>query len=191
MKTTATLAAVAAYALALTPGMVCANIVVNGGFETGNFSGWTQHGDTSFSDVHASAAYTGSYGVRFGPIFGVGGIYQDLPTTPGLGYDLSFYLSNLAHFTPNSFGVSVGGAPIASLSLANSGDFPYTEFTASFVAAGVVTRLQFDTTNPPGYWLLDDVSVTAVPEPGQVAMGLVLLVGAAGYAYRRRQAARA
>lgn len=34
------------------------------------------------------------------------------------------------------------------------------------------------------------IAISAVPEPSQIATGLVLLVGATGYAYRRRQAGR-
>ena len=56
-----------------------ANLVVNGGFETGNFSGWTQTGNTGFGGVECPGAgfvEEGSCDAFFGPVGSVGGISQ-------------------------------------------------------------------------------------------------------------------
>ena len=43
-----------------------ANLVTNGGFETGDFTGWTQGGNTGFTSVDFGIGHSG-YGAKFGP----------------------------------------------------------------------------------------------------------------------------
>src|SRR5262249_431395 len=43
------------------------NLVRNCGFETGNFEGWRQSGDTSFTTVAMNAAHSGNFGAQIGP----------------------------------------------------------------------------------------------------------------------------
>lgn len=60
---------VAAVVLGLVAGQARAgNLIVNGGFETGNFSGWTTTPTSSGSNffVDSRAPHTGSYDAFFG-----------------------------------------------------------------------------------------------------------------------------
>src|SRR5947208_2151183 len=66
--------------------------LTNGGFESGDFTAWTQTGDTSFSGVGSFAASAGSFGAFFGPT-AAGGISQTFATIPNTAYEVSFSLS--------------------------------------------------------------------------------------------------
>jgi hypothetical protein len=139
------------------------NLVANGDFETGSFSGWTQWGDTSFTAVAGTfggvAPHGGSFHAHFGPTSGLGGIYQDLNTTTGASYTLSFWLAHPVTNSGTEWIVQVGGATL--MDVHDTGSFGYTQFTFTFTATSTTTRLQFGFLEPPDYFYLDDVSVVA------------------------------
>jgi hypothetical protein len=69
--------------------------VTNGGFEdlSHSFAGWTQSGNTNFTSVVCNGvAQEGSCFGSFGPVGSLGYIAQDLTTTPGDLYDVTFWL---------------------------------------------------------------------------------------------------
>src|SRR5207342_1372158 len=68
-----------------------ANLVTNGGFETGDFTGWTNGGNTGFTGVDPGIQHSGTYGAFFGPIGSNGFLSQTLATTAGGVYTLSFW----------------------------------------------------------------------------------------------------
>jgi MYXO-CTERM domain-containing protein len=172
-KQVASLAAVAVSTLMTLPAHAD---VVNGGFETGTFAGWTQTGDTGFTGVDPFAARTGSFGAFFGPEL-LGGISQSFATLAGTPYRVDFSLSLADSAQPNSFSWSWNGVTQAP-SLTNAAAFGYTNFSAVVTATGASSSIGFNFRDPQSFWLLDNVAVTAVPEPPAMALlgvGLLLL----------------
>jgi len=163
-------------------------LVVNGGFESGNFSGWSQHGDTSFTGVSMSAwggtPNSGDYYAYFGPVTSEGGIFQSLTTVVGETYTIEFALAAEGD-APNSFSFDWGGSTLYSLE--NASTFNYQTLSFSQVATSASTDLRFNFYHEPWFWYLDDVSVVmaqpphgTVPAPGALALfglGLACLVG--------------
>lgn len=150
-----------------------ADLVTNGDFETGDFTGWqvqSVHGTVSVGSLFA---YAGTYGAGLEEGFGgTGEVSQQLATTAGQSYTISFYLE--AGINPPAdlkvyFGSDLlldlaGAAPLG----------PWTKYTFTDVAASASTLLAFDFSAPGtiGWFSLDNVSVEPqnVPEPASLAL---------------------
>jgi hypothetical protein len=164
------------------------NLVSNGSFEQGalrigSFQGWmTNLGDINTfvdSDGQTGTMYgdatDGLWSAFFGSTAADGGasISQNLTTTANQVYVLSFDLANdnggLAPM--NNFVVSVEGAPVFTFSdLASQG---YIHEQYSFAASGSSTSLEFSGSNEQSYFDLDNVVVSAAPEPSSFALTAV------------------
>ncbi len=171
---------------------IAGNLVMNCGFETGDFTDWTRSGNLGFTgvtngSVEGLSAHSGSYFAFLGPIGSDGFISQTLATTAGATYQLQWFLGSDGG-TPNDFDAEINGVPLFSQTNIPSTGATYTLYAESFVGTGS-DALTFSFRNDPGYLALDDISVTpalaAVPEPTSVVL-LLSLIALAGVALRRR-----
>jgi hypothetical protein len=142
------------------------SLVQNGGFEAGSFTNWTQSGNVSFTAVISgisSYVHSGNYGVKLGPSGSLGYLSQTLTTTQGQSYLLSFWLNNPWNSpVPNKFTASWNGSVI----FAGTNFLTFSWTNLQFIvaaAAGGNSVLQFGFQNDPGYFGLDDISMTSVP----------------------------
>lgn len=169
------------------------NLVVNCGFESGDFTGWTWGGNTGATLVTSgtfyvySGANSGSYYAVLGPVGSDGILAQTLSTTPGDTYTVSFYLGAVGD-SPSDFSAYWDGNTL--LSLSNPSVPAYTQFLYTVTGTGSDT-IQFNFRDDPAYIALDDIVVldagTVIPEPG--SMGLLIAgLGLAILARRRRRA---
>ena len=158
--------------------------IQNGGFETGDFTGWILVGDTvnwyyNWYDVCNVVATEADYpGVvhsgNFGALLGQGGyaakLAQTVPTTPGQLYLVSFWLADLQAVGFQQFSATWNGANFASL--ANPPAFDWTNFQFVATADDTNAALEFAAENDRGYFGFDDVTVTPVPPVAFTGYGI-------------------
>jgi hypothetical protein len=143
------------------------NLVVNGGFETGNFNGWNHSGDANGFDIVGDVsnfAHSGAHYAALGSSPDPGSLEQSLNTIPGRLYTLQFFVANF---------IGAGGGRASSFEVFWNNESVY--FTSSppvsnywettltvRASAGSSTSLRFVYTHTSDFWYLDDVSVTPV-----------------------------
>ena len=185
---------IAAAVATLLAGGARADQIVNGGFETGDFTGWTVVDPSGFTVVTPTftsptngltyTPHSGTYFAALGAESADGTVSQTFADVAGKSYDVSFELASDG-LTPNDIAVTGPG----SLSLPTMTDVlasPYTFYFGFFTGSGSDT-ITFTERDDPGFFSLDDVSVTGtVPEPTTWAT-MILGLGFAGAALRRRR----
>jgi hypothetical protein len=157
-----------------------ANLVSNPGFETGDFSFWTQSGNLGNTGVTTSGfdVHSGTYGSRWGPVGSLGYISQDIPTTAGSNYEISLWYHPVGLFTSELF-VEWGADVLMDVQNIPGGNWIQYGFTVAGLAGH--TTLTIGLRNDPNWDGLDDISVdpvSNVPEPSSLFLlgaGLAVL----------------
>jgi uncharacterized repeat protein (TIGR03803 family) len=146
--------------------------VLNGGFETGTFTNWTQSGQFFSSGVVTGSTYahSGKYGAALATGGAMGFLSQTLTTTPGTVYLISFWLDSPAATKPNDFQVSWNGNVL--LDKTNLTAIGWTNIQLTVTATATSTTLQFGYLNGSFYFGLDDISVTPVTHPNLASVSL-------------------
>ncbi|MGO8677431.1 MAG: leucine-rich repeat protein [Limisphaerales bacterium] len=155
-------------------------LVKNGGFETGDFSGWTLVAtpQDAFADDGSQTGITpesGRYEAALGQVGSLGYLSQTLATTPGANYMLSFWVECNGQ-TPNDFLVSWNGKTL--LNDANLPAIGWTNVQFLVNATATSTVLEFGFQDDNNYLALDNVSVLPVPTDAGLLQVTILPAGA-------------
>ncbi|HEY2007930.1 MAG TPA: PEP-CTERM sorting domain-containing protein [Rhizomicrobium sp.] len=193
MRNSSVLIAAAAMVFGST-GIAQANLITNGGFETGDFTGWTV--DANNTSVQLSgglggyASHSGNDYAALGDVASqgpsLGTLSQTFNDTPGTTLVITLWLDSNGT-APNQFEVEFDSTLLFNQS--NIAALPgYEELTYNVVGTGSDTLKLFER-DDPNYLAVDDVAVnavSAVPEPLTLSLFGVGIAGAV--AMRRRKA---
>lgn len=158
-------------------------VVQNGGFETGDLTGWNNYGFFDYNVVlNTGTNYGYAYGNRNGnPVNGIyfahsggdglllgatgslGYVSQTLQTVSNRPYLLSFWLRNLWTNTPNEFLVQWGGQTV--FDQANMGQFEWSNLQFVVMANDPRVVLALGAQNDRGEFALDDISAQLLASP--------------------------
>ncbi|MGB8888149.1 MAG: PEP-CTERM sorting domain-containing protein [Candidatus Korobacteraceae bacterium] len=188
LKTLLVVVALAVFAFSA-PKTFAQNLLTNGSFETGDFTGWNTGGNFEDTEVVSGAFYVytgaedGSFYAVLGPVGSDGTIGQSFTDHAGTQYTFSFWL-NAVGDNPSDFSAFWDGTSVLSLTNPTTNG-AWTQF--SFTETGTGSdNISFAFRDDPAYIALDNISVSSstgtgtTPEPSSwilLGTGVVALGG--------------
>jgi hypothetical protein len=190
LRTTSTRLLVFAFCLVLTGSAKGVELINNGSFETDDFTGWTVEGmPGTLFEVTDFWGHAGTHSVVFAGLESHNDrISQIAPTASGKQYVLDFWVNN---GSDGNLGVGEDGLAVfwEGAAAFNISPLPaqlntWLNYTLNVTATSNGSELKFHGFDAPFAIYLDDISLTAVPEPNAL---LLLAVGITGVAMRARR----
>lgn len=203
---------IAVSAVILSSSAASAAIITNGGFETGDFTGWTVNtgGDPTYPQVviaynqpggYPTGAFGepipaapggGNYGTYFVSDVFAQSLSQSISLTAGQSYSVGFDIYSPKNGTNNPFDALLQSttdgnlSPVFTAKTLGSG---WVHYSANFIASAGPYSFSLNY-QPLGTtaadFVVDNINIAAVPEPATWAMMIMGFVGIGFLAYRRR-----
>jgi uncharacterized repeat protein (TIGR03803 family) len=143
--------------------IVAPPLIDNGGFESGDFTGWTLSGNTANLSVQSNPAFvhSGSFSAALGGAGSAGYLTQTAATVPGDVYRLSLWVNSSNGLASNELDVLWNGGIVFSQSDVFAAGWSNLEFTVS--ATNISSSISIGVRDDSGFIALDDVSLTLTP----------------------------
>lgn len=170
-----------------------ANLLVNGGFETGDLTGWSvsetgsngqgkDYGVTHGKDSgYGPVPHSGYYGAYLNPTGGTIDLFQSIDIPVAGDYAIDFWVQPFFN-DDDIVTVFLNGVQVSTTDFTVGG--PYTEINVMALASAGVQTLDFQFKPGSGPIFFDDACINAavatVPEATTLWAGLLLLLFAAG-----------
>src|SRR6185369_11780759 len=132
----------------------------NGGFETGDLTGWGDDQEGAAVTSDPGYVHSGTYGVQLGTVGPLGHLTQTLATIPGSNYLISLWLNNSNGGSPNEFKVIWNQSLLYRAT--NMPTLGWTNIQLTVTASTSNDTLQLAFRQDPHYLGLDDVSVNSL-----------------------------
>jgi len=171
--------------------------LVNGDFETGDFTGWSVDTVNNWAMViNSGTQHAGNFEAQLGTYADVNTgnpgpaatlTHDAFATTAGQQYTVSFWLANDSKASTNVFQALWNGQeqalnPVLNPTLASS----YTQYAFTATATDATSTIAFNFQNDPSVFHLDNVDVTPTPIPAAFWLLGSGLMGLAGIRRRKQ-----
>jgi len=155
------------------------NLVANGSFETGYFTGWTTGGNFTDTEVvtigFGYEPEDGTYFAALGPVGSPGTLSQTFSDQAGTPYTFIFYLAASGDYS-SSFSAMWDGNTLLSLTDPSTPNRQWVQYSFTETGTGH-DSISFSFQDDPGYIALDNVIVSSTasstvttPEPSSLVL---------------------